>query len=25
MEEIKQENQVIGTKVWFKIPLKTDY
>jgi len=25
MEEIKQLNQVIGTKVWFKIPLKTDY
>lgn len=25
MEEIKQENNVIGTKIWFKIPLKTDY
>ncbi|MCI2228357.1 histidine kinase [Polaribacter sp. MSW13] len=25
IEEIKSKNAVLGTKVWFKIPLKTDY
>lgn len=25
VEEIKKENEILGTKVWFKIPLKTDY
>ncbi|QTD38241.1 histidine kinase [Polaribacter batillariae] len=25
IEEIKEENHILGTKVWFKIPLKTDY
>ena len=25
IEEIKKENKVLGTKVWFKIPLKTDF
>ena len=25
IEEIHKENVISGTKVWFKIPLKTDY
>ncbi len=25
MEEIKDNNEIKGTKIWFKIPLKTDY
>lgn len=25
IEEIKENNTIYGTKVWFKIPLKTDY
>ena len=25
IEELKENNSVVGTKVWFKIPLKTDY
>ena len=25
MEEIKKENIILGTRIWFKIPLKTDY
>jgi two-component system sensor histidine kinase LytS len=25
VEEIKKENTILGTKIWFKIPLKTDY
>ncbi|QOD61555.1 histidine kinase [Polaribacter haliotis] len=25
IKEIKEETHIIGTKVWFKIPLKTDY
>ena len=25
IEEIKKENMVLGTRIWFKIPLKTDY
>jgi hypothetical protein len=25
VEEIKEENTISGTKIWFKIPLKTDY
>ncbi|QTE23022.1 sensor histidine kinase [Polaribacter cellanae] len=25
IEEITKENHILGTKVWFKIPLKTDY
>ncbi|AUC84461.1 hypothetical protein CW731_03720 [Polaribacter sp. ALD11] len=25
VEEIKKENTISGTKVWFKVPLKTDY
>lgn len=25
VEEIKKENTVLGTKIWFKIPLETDY
>ncbi|MFK8058630.1 MAG: histidine kinase, partial [Polaribacter sp.] len=25
VEEIKKENTIFGTKIWFKLPLKTDY
>jgi hypothetical protein len=25
IEEIKKENTILGTRIWFKIPLKTDY
>lgn len=25
IEELKNENSILGTKIWFKIPLKTDY
>ena len=25
MEEIREKNNISGTKIWFKIPLKTDY
>ena len=25
VEEINEENRILGTEIWFKIPLKTDY
>ena len=25
VEEINAENRILGTEIWFKIPLKTDY